>query len=180
MLLALDPVEIPRAGLTDLIGRNLREGASLLVSESPTGEFAVQRLEPGRMVLTADAGTAPGVYLISVRNPDGQQSNLLPLRVTDAPANIAFRRGDANADGRLDIADAVFVLAYLFTGGDTPGCSKAADADDSGDLDVTDPVYLLGFLFLGGPAPASPFPGCGPDPRPDELTCESFAPCEGG
>ena len=90
-----------------------------------------------------------------------------------------FRRGDANADGSLDVADPVFVLSHLFVAGvDVPSCRKAADANDTGTVDLTDPVYLLNFLFAGGPQPAEPFAECGTDLTIDELTCESFAGCQ--
>ncbi len=97
-----------------------------------------------------------------------------------------FVRGDADADGGINITDPVYVLGFLFLGGLTPPCLDAADADDSGSsaIDITDPVYLLNFLFLGGPAPPPPSSGsefdprnCGLDPTADELTCVVFQPC---
>lgn len=90
----------------------------------------------------------------------------------------SFRRGDANGNGDVDIADAVFVLASLFVPGASPtDCADAADANDDGALDVSDAVRLLSALFTGtsGPLPA-PYPGCGTDPTVDGLDCGS-APC---
>ncbi len=92
----------------------------------------------------------------------------------DAPG---FRRGDANADGALNVTDGVFVFSYLFAGGDTPPCIKAADSNDTGVVDLTDGVLVLNFLFSTGVEPSPPFAECGPDPTPDELTCDAFAPC---
>jgi hypothetical protein len=82
-----------------------------------------------------------------------------------------FTRGEANADGVLDISDPVAVLGFLFLGTDTPPCIDAADANDDGELDISDPVHGLSFLFLGGPAPPAPFPDCGADPTDDALGC---------
>lgn len=91
-----------------------------------------------------------------------------------------FRRGDADADGRRNIADAVLVLGFLFLGGREPGCPDAADADDGGTINLADAVYLLEWLFRGGAAPAPPFPGCGADPTVDDLGCGTPPPdCEG-
>jgi hypothetical protein len=87
-----------------------------------------------------------------------------------------FRRGNANADTALDIADAVFVLAYLFASGPAPSCKNAADANDDGKLDLADAVAVLAHLFAGG-AMSQPLDQCGPDPTPDDLDCASFAPC---
>lgn len=92
-----------------------------------------------------------------------------------------FRRGDANADGDLNITDPMYVLNFLFLGGPAAPCGRAADADGSGTLNITDPVYLLNYLFLGGPAPAAPYDpegGCGVDDEGGDLDCESFPPCE--
>ena len=69
--------------------------------------------------------------------------------------------GDTNADGEQNLTDAVFVLDFLFGGGDEPPCAKSADADDSGSVDLTDPVFLLKCLVAGGQPPPAPFPECG-------------------
>ena len=95
-----------------------------------------------------------------------------------AKFGVIFLRGDANADGRQNVTDAIFVLRYLFGVGEVPPCAKSADADDSGTVDRTDPIFLLNFLFTRGPSPLAPFPECGPDPTDDDLTCESFQGCE--
>ncbi len=94
------------------------------------------------------------------------------------PGSFSFRRGDANADGNQNLTDAVFVLNHLFGGGPEPTCTTSADANDSGTVDIADPIFLLNFLFAGGPPPAAPFPECGPDLTPDDLTCESFETCQ--
>jgi hypothetical protein len=98
--------------------------------------------------------------------------------VLPASGETTFVRGNSNGDDKLDLSDAVFVLGYLFLGGGPIECLKSADTDDNGSLELTDAVRTLNFLFLGGPAPAAPFPDCGLDSTPDELTCESFGPCE--
>ncbi|MBI4602295.1 MAG: hypothetical protein HY721_10075, partial [Planctomycetes bacterium] len=89
-----------------------------------------------------------------------------------------FVRGDASADGQVNITDPIFVLGYLFLGGAAPSCLDAADTDDNGQLQVTDAVRVLSYLFLGGPEPASPWASCGLDPTPESLTCESFPRCQ--
>jgi hypothetical protein len=89
-----------------------------------------------------------------------------------------FVRGDANADAKIDLSDAVAVLNYLFVGGPAPPCFKAGDVDDNGVLELTDAVRGLNYLFTGGPAPNSPFPSCGLDPTMDDsLTCEAYEHC---
>lgn len=93
-------------------------------------------------------------------------------------AQSDFVRGDANADGSLDISDPLFTLLYLFSGSATPQCLDALDVDDGGEVTLTDAIFSLGFLFGGGRAPLAPFPECGPDATPSSrLGCASFLRC---
>ena len=88
-----------------------------------------------------------------------------------------FRRGDANGSSMADISDAIFLLAFLFTGGDGPACFDAADVNDDGSVDISDPTAALGFFFLGAAPPPAPGPEvCGPDPTADDLPECSFCP----
>ena len=91
---------------------------------------------------------------------------------------IRFRRGDANADGAVDLSDVMATFGHLFLGSVAPACPDAADADDSGVLDLSDGVYTLGYLFLGTTAPPLPGPdACGPDVAADELGACLYAAC---
>lgn len=87
-----------------------------------------------------------------------------------------FSRGDSNADGTLNVADPIHLLAYLFSGGPTPSCTSASDGNDDGALDIADAVYALAYLFTQGAPPPAPFPACGADPTLDTLTCLAY-PC---
>ncbi len=90
---------------------------------------------------------------------------------------IEFIRGDPTEDGKVDIADPVRILDWLFLGGSKPGCLDATDANASGEVNIADPIYLLSYLFLGGPKPPVPFPFCGAEPS--VLGCERHKYCEG-
>ena len=90
----------------------------------------------------------------------------------------SFSRGDSNADGRLDVSDSVYILNWLFTGGEQPSCLDAADVDDDGKIRLNDGHLINLYLFLGGVAPATPGPKvCGPDPVDDDLGCVEFEAC---
>ena len=121
----------------------------------------------------------PGEYRITLTvTDDAGNTGSVARKAVVTPAGLAgpcFRRGATNGDGRLDMADAVFTLTYLFTGGDSPGCLQAADVNRDLGLNVTDPIYLLSYLFLGGPPPAPPFAACGQDLSP--LSCKAATEC---
>jgi len=88
-----------------------------------------------------------------------------------------FVRADTNADGALNLSDAVATLTFLFSGGPEPSCLKSADSNDDGTVDIADGVFTLLRLFAGGQPIPPPHDDCGPDPTPDALTCTAFEGC---
>lgn len=92
--------------------------------------------------------------------------------------NSVFIRGDCNADGLFNIADAVNILNALFGGGAAPLCRDACDANDDEALNVADAVAMLQALFGAVSVPLDPpGPGCGLDPVGAALDCVSFPAC---
>ncbi len=107
------------------------------------------------------AGTFTGGEFYTIVSPDPQ-----------------FVRGDANSDFSLNIADAIFVLAHLFSQGSDPTCRDTADANDDGNLNIADAIKLLDFLFSQGPPLPEPTGACGVDPTPDALDCGDYVFCQ--
>jgi hypothetical protein len=62
-------------------------------------------------------------------------------------------RGDANGDGQVNLADAVYIVNYLFIGGPPPDPLEAGDANCDGEVNLADAVYIINWLFIGGPPP---------------------------
>lgn len=110
---------------------------------------------------------------------DGPDGPLAPLP-PGAPGTD-FMRGDSNADGAVQLTDAVYTFNFLFLGGPAPPCKDAADADDTEAIDITDGIYVLNHLFLGGPEPPMPGPNqCGPDLTDATvaiLDCQEYERC---
>jgi hypothetical protein len=65
--------------------------------------------------------------------------------------------GDANGDDEIHVADAVFLINNIFSGGPLPDPVCVGDANGDGDLNVADAVYLIMHVFSGGPGPVA---GC--------------------
>ena len=80
-----------------------------------------------------------------------------------------FMRGDFNLDQRVNVADALAELQYLFKSGHRCPCPDAADANDDGRVDVADAVVILATLFTASPQIAPPYPVPGEDPTSDDL-----------
>jgi len=95
------------------------------------------------------------------------------------PVGDEFMRGDCNADSGFNIADCIFTLAALFSGGPSGTCLDACDSNDDGSINIADGIYSLAALFSGGAPPPAPGPTvCGVDPTDtDPLDCAAFAPC---
>ncbi len=73
------------------------------------------------------------------------------------PDSCCVIRGDVDHDGSptIDIADLVWLVDYMFSGGPEPPCWYEGDIDGSGTapIDIDDLVYLVDFMFTGGPPP---------------------------
>lgn len=102
---------------------------------------------------------------------------LVVLFASGASAQQPFIRGDCNADGAIDIGDAVQALDILFSQGGPEDCTDACDANDDGAFDIGDAIFKLGYLFSMGPDPMPPFPSCGFDSTADLLDCVSYDAC---
>ncbi len=93
---------------------------------------------------------------------------------------VPFRRGDADANSEIEIADSLFLLTHLFLGGEAPLCRAASDANGDAAINLSDPIAILAHMFLGdGPLP-EPFLECGRRIVPVDLDCHFYPPCEGG
>jgi hypothetical protein len=63
--------------------------------------------------------------------------------------------GDVDNSGTVNIADAVYLISYIF-GGPAPEIMASADVDCSGTANMADAVYLIGFIFGVNPDPCDP------------------------
>jgi hypothetical protein len=84
--------------------------------------------------------------------------SLVPVRIHPGELLIWWSvPGDANADSLVSASDIVFLMNYLFQGGQEPCVMEAADPNGDCQVDPADVVYLINYLFRNGPAPQ---PGC--------------------
>ena len=157
-----------------------------LTSETVLGTIDYDTVPSGLIGNTAGTTTSlswsnalgvPPVINIMVVGGQANPASLIDGTVTLDAAVGGFVRGDINDDASINIADAVSLLAGLFTGGALP-CSDSADANDDGATNIADAVYVLANLFSGGPGmPAPTGPSCGPDPTADGLDCANYNSC---
>lgn len=67
---------------------------------------------------------------------------------------VSAKRGDANGDSSISVADVVYLVNYLFRRGPLPyPILLVADANCDGKVNIADVVYLVALIFKGGPPP---------------------------
>jgi hypothetical protein len=115
-----------------------------------------------------------GTWTAGTANP-GDPRLVTNPGVSDASPAIPFLRGDANADGVVDLSDAVFMLESLCHRGIALPCEAAADSNRDGVINISDAVYSLEYMFSGGPPPPAPFPACGT--HRTGLGCDGHPAC---
>jgi hypothetical protein len=64
-----------------------------------------------------------------------------------------YPNGDANRDDQVNVADAVFMINYVFKGGVPPEPVLAGDANCDTQDNIGDAVYIINYVFKGGPPP---------------------------
>jgi len=130
--------------------------------------------EPSDSILVIDTCTYPPSNPPLITDETGTQycePQWTPFKIYLA-SNV-YTRGDANADGNVNVTDAVYMLTNLFPLPNFP-CNRAADVNLDSTLNTADVVYFLDNLF---PQPTFPPPdSCGINPA-DILSCDSFPSC---
>ena len=99
--------------------------------------------EPLRFATGFATGTCNPFFLTT-----GRLASMVS-RIQESSAR--FRRGDANADGEMDIGDPLLVLFYLFESA-ILSCQAAADADDDGKVSIHDLTRAILMALDGLPA----------------------------
>lgn len=101
---------------------------------------------------TLDTAVASNPYYWRFK-PVGQAEYdvVYPFSVASAECVL---RGDIDHNGtQADIADLVYLVAYMFQNGPEPPSEAEADVTGCGELNISDVVYLVTFMFQEGPAP---------------------------
>lgn len=64
-----------------------------------------------------------------------------------------YNCGDVDGSEAVTVSDAVYLINFIFGGGNPPLASEAGDVDCTGFITISDVVYLISYIFAGGPAP---------------------------
>ncbi len=68
-----------------------------------------------------------------------------------------YTTGDANYDGSVDVADAVYLINYIFLNGTPPEPFALGDVNCDGIVNLVDLIYIINYIFRDGPPPCQSF-----------------------
>jgi len=64
--------------------------------------------------------------------------------------------GDVDSDGQISVGDVVYLINYIFKGGNEPQPEPCiGDANGDGTINVGDAIYLIDHVFRDGPPPVN-------------------------
>ena len=64
--------------------------------------------------------------------------------------------GNANGDQTVNVSDAVYIINYVFLGGDAPNPIETGDVNCDDSCNVSDAVYIINYVFTSGNSPCDP------------------------
>lgn len=120
----------------------------------------------------AEPGSDTGHYTVSVKL-NGNEENSIASGEVPGPGEVdtvfypvgEYLRGDANTDSSTSVSDVIFLINYLFKGGEAPeplflgdvNCCQESEGGNCEEVkvSVSDVIYLINYLFKGGDAPCS-------------------------
>ena len=136
-----------------------------LNGDPPTygAEVALLHTGPGTLTPVTDNGDGTfTAYIVAPAIP-GKDTVIADvtaggqtITLNDKPGVQYYKWGDANGDGAVNVGDAVFIIIYVFKGGQPPVPLAAGDANCDGLTNVGDAVFVIIFVFQGGPEPHCP------------------------
>ncbi len=95
--------------------------------------------------------TVGKVYTVLWKNTGDPQSRIVYDQLTLIGSQ--FLPGDANGDWVVNVADAVYLINFVFKDGPAPEPQLAGDANCDAAANIGDAVYLINYVFKGGPPP---------------------------
>lgn len=132
----------------------------LIFSNDKTGNGNIALLY--KHVGTTGLGTSSTIGIFDL-NCDGYpiyDGNTPATRFGTAPVNtsgtVTYKPGDADRDNKVNLADIMYLVNYVFKGGAGPKPGDAGDSNCDDNLNLPDITYLVNYVFKGGPPPCIP------------------------
>lgn len=111
--------------------------------------------------VTAEALSAQNHWdHIILEAPDAANSPYYINVFFDVVGDCQGRCSNSNGDASLAISDAVYIINFIFVGGNIPKPVLAC-GDSNGDckVNISDAIWIINMVFVGGPYPTDCCPG---------------------
>jgi hypothetical protein len=96
------------------------------------------------------------ILIASIRARD-ENNRPLTYDALNGWTQVCRYKGDVNADNAINISDAVYLIAWIFSGGPAPiPALLVGDVNCDNTTNISDCVYIIAYIFCGGPAPCGP------------------------
>ena len=127
--------------------------------------FTAKKIDAGSDANAEDHYTVIAAFAIG--DPGNPGSGLTELQATidtaraivarDRANGIPAQCGDLNGDYLVDLGDLLYIVSYLYKGGDAPVCPiERGDVTSDGIIDLGDLLAIVSYLYKGGDEPDCP------------------------
>lgn len=94
-----------------------------------------------------------GSHDICIRDNLIYLADVYGLMVLNTISKIDYLCGDINADGTVNVTDAVNLMSYIFTHGPAPEPIERGELNCDNEINVSDIIHLINFIFTKGNGP---------------------------
>jgi hypothetical protein len=129
----------PDGTIPNILGAQLPNHAGLYDSLNGRGAFT----------FTPDSSQKDSTYHIIIIATDGVLADSQRVHILV----LNYRRGDVNNDGKISLADVIYIANYLLKGGPAPYPLEAGDVNADKKFSLGDAIYLANYVLKDGPAP---------------------------
>jgi hypothetical protein len=148
--------DLPLAGAFMLIRGNVTP--TFLIPQVGWGIWSTYDGTYTRIVIIGDLNQPYGNGVWFTYQGTGELESVETTDWHDSPitSHISYTTnicGDFDGSGSINIADPVYIIRYIFSGGFPPVDPNAGDVNCDSSCNIADIVYLLAYMFSGGPAP---------------------------
>ena len=165
--------EVSWDGADDSLGSGIRSYTIYYSIDGGIYEIWLEDTTSTEETFYGEHGHTYAFYSISTDNV-GHEEEFPFSPDAEVMVYLTYFCGDANSDETVNVADAVWIINYVFAGGDPPDPMESCDCNCDSDCNVVDAVWLINYIFIGGDEPCANCPQKGIEMR--VIQVESMNP----
>jgi hypothetical protein len=92
------------------------------------------------------------IEVIDSDDPPSADTMQITIEISEEP-QPEYICGDTNGDETVNISDAVYLINYVFIGGDPPEPIESGDCNCDTSCNISDAVWIINYIFVGANDP---------------------------